>query len=151
VPRLVTSALLGEPLTVHGDGRAARDWVFVEDTADAVERVLDAPLETVRGQVFNVGTGKATDVLTLAQRILALTDQKDELIVHTPDRPGQVALHRAGTEKSSAQLGYRTRVALDAGLERTVAWYRDHRSWWEPQLWMRSVPVADSAGRLTYW
>ena len=39
----------------------------------------------------------------------------------------------------------------DAGLARTVGWYRDHREWWEPQLWMRSVPVADRDGRLTYW
>ena len=153
VPRLVTSALLGEPLTVHGDGSAARDWVFVDDTCAAVERVLAAPLANVATQVFNVGTGVATDVLTLARRVLALAGAEAgaAAIVHTDDRPGQVQLHVADPKKAAARLGFETRTALDEGLARTLAWYRDQRAWWEPQLWMRSVPVADGAGRFSYW
>lgn len=151
IPRFVTSALRGEPLTVHGDGRAARDWVYVDDTCDAVERVLAAPIADVRGEVFNVGTGVAADVMTLAERVLALTEGSASRVVHGPDRPGQVALHRAGTKKASQQLGFEASIGLEEGLARTVAWYRENESWWASQLWMRSVPVADSHGDITRW
>jgi len=151
VPRLVTGALLREPLTVHGSGLAARDWVFVDDTCDALGRVLDAERSAVCGEVFNVGTGVATDVKTLAHKVLALAGGREEHIVHTPERPGQVALHRADTSKTAERLGFRARTALDEGLERTLAWYADHREQWESQLWMRSVPVADSDGAITWW
>ncbi len=151
VPRMVTSALVSEPLTVHGDGSAARDWVHVEDTARAVEAILDAPDAAVRGEVFNVGTGVAASVLDIARRVLALTGRGEELIVRTPDRPGQVALHRADPRKAERVLGFRAGTSLDDGLASTVAWYAANRSWWERLRWMRSVPVTASDGTLTYW
>jgi len=151
VPRLVTSALLDEPLTVHGDGAAARDWVFVDDTCDAIERVLERPAADVVGQVFNVGTGIATDVLGMARKVLALAGRDESSIVHTDERPGQVQLHVAATKKATETLGFEARVGLEEGLARTLAWYRDNRERWEPQRWMRSVPVVDGDGRFTYW
>lgn len=151
VPRLVTSALDGEPLTVHGTGAAARDWVYVDDTCEAIERILDAPEDAVAGEVFNVGTGIATDVLTMARRVLALAGRDESSITHTDERPGQVQLHVAATKKSLETLGFETRVGLDDGLARTLAWYRDQRARWEPQRWMRSVPVVDGDGRFSWW
>lgn len=151
VPRLVTSALDGEPLTVHGSGAAARDWVFVDDTCDAIERALAAPVDAVAGQVFNVGTGVATDVLGMTRKVLATTGRDDGAIVHTDERPGQVALHVAATKKATETLGFEAQVELDEGLARTIEWYRDNRARWEPQRWMRSVPVVDGDGRFTYW
>ncbi len=151
VPRLVTSALLGEPVTVHGSGAAARDWIHVDDTCEAVERVLSAPPEVVRGEVFNLGTGIATDVLSMARRVFALVGRDPKEIVHGPDRPGQVALHRACTKKAESRLGFRARIDLTTGLAPTLAWYDERRAWWEPQRWMRAVPVADDAGHFTFW
>ncbi|HWP66115.1 MAG TPA: GDP-mannose 4,6-dehydratase [Candidatus Limnocylindria bacterium] len=151
VPRFITSALRGDPLTVHGDGRAARDWVFVDDTCAAIERVLTAPLAAVRGEVFNVGTGVATDVLTLAHEVLRLTGASPRLIEHAPDRPGQVQMHRADPTRIRERLGFVPAVSLAEGLAATVEWYREHRSWWERQLWMRSVPVVGPDGAIRYW
>ncbi|NNL66250.1 MAG: NAD-dependent epimerase/dehydratase family protein [Myxococcales bacterium] len=151
IPRFITHGLADEPLTVHGRGEAARDWIYVDDTCDAIERVLAAPIRDVRGEVFNVGTGVATDVLTIARRTLELTGRGPELIEHTTDRPGQVSLHRADPKKLEERVGYRTTTALEDGLARTVAWYRDHPERWRHQLWMRSVPVADSDGTITWW
>jgi dTDP-glucose 4,6-dehydratase len=151
VPRLVTSALLGEPLTIHGDGGAARDWVFVDDTCAAIDAILGAPAAEVCGEVFNVGTGRATDVLGLAHAILDLTGQPRSLVQHGPDRPGQVRLHRAGTEKAREQLGFRAAVSPKEGLAATVAWYRANEPWWRRQLWMRSVPATGPDGSITYW
>jgi dTDP-glucose 4,6-dehydratase len=151
LPRFITSALRGDPLTVHGDGGAERDWVFVDDTCEAIARVLDAPLAAVRGEVFNVGTGIATDVLTLAHEVIRSTGASPDLVTHGADRPGQLQRHCADGGKAHARLGFAARTALADGLERTVAWYRAHRDWWERQLWMRSVPVVGADGRVTYW
>ena len=57
IPRFITQALADEPLTVHGDGHASRDWLFVDDDAEAIEAVIEAPLERVAGEVLNVATG----------------------------------------------------------------------------------------------
>jgi dTDP-glucose 4,6-dehydratase len=151
LPRFITSALRGDPLTVHGDGRAARDWVFVDDTCTAIERILDAPLAAVRGEVFNVGTGTATDVLTLAHEVVRLTGADPRLIEHTADRPGQVQRHRADASRLRERLGFAAETRLADGLAATVAWYREHRAWWERQLWMRAVPVAGPDGTIRYW
>src|SRR5215472_16385489 len=151
VPRLVTSALLGEPLTVHGDGSSSRDWIHVRDTCRAVEAVLDAPLEAVRGEVFNVATGRSTDVLSIARQVLALTGRCETDLVHTPDRPGQVKRQRSAVDKAAERLGFRAEIGLERGLAETVDWYRSHRDWWEGLRWMRSVPVLGSDGRVTYW
>jgi dTDP-glucose 4,6-dehydratase len=151
VARFVTGALRGDPLTVHGDGHAARDWVFVDDTCEAIERLLAAPLDAVRGEVFNVGTGRTTDVLALAREVVRITGASPELIVHSADRPGQVLQHRADTRKLAARVGFTPQTTLADGLAATVAWYREHRDWWERQLWMRSVPVVGPDGTITYW
>jgi dTDP-glucose 4,6-dehydratase len=151
LPRFITSALRGDPLTVHGDGRAARDWIFVDDTCAAIERILEAPLDAVRGEVFNVGTGIATDVRTLADEVVRLTGASPRLIEHTEDRPGQLHLHRADPTKTRERLGFTARTTLADGLAATVAWYRANRAWWERQLWMRSVPVVGPDGTIRYW
>jgi dTDP-glucose 4,6-dehydratase len=151
LPRFVTGALRGEPLVVHGDGRAARDWVFVDDTCAAIERILEAPLDAVRGEVFNVGTGHATDVLTLAHEVVRITGASPSLVTHSPDRPGQIRRHRADTARLASRLDYTPATELAEGLAATVAWYRANRDWWERQLWMRSVPVVGPGGTITYW
>ena len=151
VPRLVTSALLGERLTLHGGGRASRDWIHVTDTCRAVEAAVSAPLERVRGEVFNVGPGVATEVLEVARRVVALSGREESLIVHTPDRPGQVDRQCGGWAKAAEGLGFRSRVGLEEGLAKTVEWYRANRDWWEGMRWMRAVPVVGSDGRVTWW
>src|SRR5207244_3148198 len=57
IPRFITQGLRDEPLTVHGDGHASRDWLFVDDDAEAIEAIIDAPLESVAGEVLNLATG----------------------------------------------------------------------------------------------
>ncbi len=151
VPRLITSALLGEPLTVHGTGGALRDWLHVSDTCRAVEAVVNAPLERVRGEVFNIATGQATDVLGVARRIAELAGRESAAIRHTADRPGQVDEQRGDAAKAAEVLGFRPRVGLDEGLAKTVEWYRANRDWWEGMRWMRAVPVVGSDGSVTYW
>src|SRR6266704_4959347 len=90
VPRFITSCLLKEPLTVHGDGSARRDWIFVEEHCDALDRLIHADLDSIQGQVVNIGTGQHKSVLEVAEAVLAVMHPSDSPIQFIGDRPGQV-------------------------------------------------------------
>ena len=146
IPRFITSAILGEPLTVHGTGVSSRDWIFVLDTCDAVDRVMHAPEAKVVGQVFNVGTGIETDILTIARTVLELMGRSEDLIVCVGDRPGQVVKHRAATDKIREAVGWAATTSLREGLEATIEWFREHESFWRRQMWLRKIKIETSSG-----
>ncbi len=131
VPRFITQALRGEALTIHGDGRASRDWLHVDDTATAIEALVDAPLETLVGEVVNVATGVDISVLEIAERVLEAVGNPTATAVHIDERPGQVDRHIGSTEKLHRLTGWRSTISFDEGLERTVAWYRENEAWWQ--------------------
>jgi dTDP-glucose 4,6-dehydratase len=130
VPRFITQALSDEPLTIHGDGHASRDWLYVFDDAEAIAAVIDAPLDDVAGEVINVATGIDVSVAAVADAVLSVLGKPPELRQHVVERPGQVDRHIGSTEKAEQLLGWRARTAFEDGLERTVAWYRDNEAWW---------------------
>jgi dTDP-glucose 4,6-dehydratase len=134
VPRFITQALADEPLTIHGDGHASRDWLYVIDDAEAIEAVIEAPIERLAGEVLNVATGVDISVADIAKLVLAVLGKPESLCMHVPERPGQVDRHIGSTEKAERLLGWRARTSFEDGLERTVAWYRDNEAWWRAIL-----------------
>ena len=130
VPRFITQALSDEPLTVHGDGHASRDWLYVLDNAEAIEAVIEAPIDDIAGEVVNIATGVDVTVAEVARLVLALLGKPTDLTLHVEERPGQVDRHIGSTEQASALLGWRARTTFEDGLERTVAWYRENDGWW---------------------
>ncbi len=131
IPRFITQALRDEPLTIHGDGHASRDWLYVDDDAEAIEAIIEAPLERVAGEVLNLATGIDLSVNEIAERVLDALDKPRSLKEHVPERPGQVDRHIGSTEKALELTGWRARTSFDDGLDRTVAWYRDNEAWWK--------------------
>jgi len=148
VPRFITSAILGEPLTVHGDGSAARDFVFVEDVCRAVGTVLNAPAGKVTGEVFNVGTGEHKTVLDIAKDVLRVMGKPEDQIVFVGDRPGQVFRHTGGANKIKTTLGWQPRVSWEDGIKRTVDWFINNEAFWRKQIWMRKIPIITSSGKV---
>src|SRR3954463_152546 len=130
VPRFITQALLDEPLTIHGNGDASRDWLFVDDDAEAIEAIIAAPLDDVAGEVFNIATGVDISVSDIADAVLDLLGKPDDLKHFVDERPGQVHRHIGSTEKAERVLGWHARTSFEQGLERTVAWYRENEAWW---------------------
>jgi dTDP-glucose 4,6-dehydratase len=134
VPRFITQALADEPLTIHGDGHASRDWLYVTDDAEAIERVIETPIDALAGEVLNVATGIDISVNDIAGMVLNVLGKPAELRSHVPERLGQVDRHIGSTEKAERLLGWRARTSFEDGLERTVAWYRDNEAWWRAIL-----------------
>jgi dTDP-glucose 4,6-dehydratase len=130
VPRFITQALQDRPLTIHGDGHASRDWLYVDDDAEAVEAVIAAPLEQVAGEVLNIATGIDISVNDIADAVLDALGKPAALKQHVTERPGQVDRHIGSTEKMERLTGWRARTSFTEGLERTIAWYRENEAWW---------------------
>jgi len=82
VPRFITSCLLDEPLRLHGQGVAQRDWIYVEDTCDAIDRIMHAPRERVVGEVINIGTDVSLSVAEVAQQIVRHMGKPESLITY---------------------------------------------------------------------
>jgi dTDP-glucose 4,6-dehydratase len=148
VPRFITSVLDRKPLTVHGAGAAMRDWLFVDDTCRAIDQILHAPLDASSCEAYNLGTGTATSVLSIAEMLCDIADVPRDCIVHIGDRPGQVLKHVADSTKAGNAFGWQSEVALREGLERTLAWYRDNESWWRRLEWMKHVSVRTTDGTI---
>jgi dTDP-glucose 4,6-dehydratase len=143
VPRFITQALRDEPLTIHGDGHASRDWLFVDDDAEAIATLIGAPVEDVAGEVVNVATGVDLTVEEIADRVLAALDRPASLKAYVGERPGQVDRHIGSTDKLARLTGWRARTSFDEGLARTVAWYRENEAWWRGIL-RTGDPVSSS-------
>jgi dTDP-glucose 4,6-dehydratase len=151
VPRFITSAILKEPLIIHGDGSAARDWVFVKDTAEAIDKIMHAPLNNVRGKAFNIGTGISISVLDIAKKIIEIFGLDYTYLTYIEDRFGQVQNHIASTQKAEEELGFRTKVMFDEGLLKTIDWYKNNKGFWEKQMAMRKVPVKNKSGEVLWY
>jgi dTDP-glucose 4,6-dehydratase len=134
VPRFITQALADRPLTVHGDGHAARDWLYVDDHAEAIDAVLAADVSELGGEVLNLATGVDISVDRIADLVLERLGKPSSLKAHVPERPGQVDRHVGSTEKAERLLGWRARTSFEEGLDRTIAWYEQNRHWWEAAL-----------------
>jgi dTDP-glucose 4,6-dehydratase len=130
IPRFVIQALEDKPLTVHGDGSASRDWLYVDDDAEAIEAVIEADLDKVAGEVINLATGVDVPVSRIADLVLEVLGKPASLKDFVPERPGQVHRHVGSTEKAERLLGWRARTSLEDGLGRTVQWYRENEAWW---------------------
>jgi len=147
IPRFITSCILNEPIRVHGDGGAARDFVFVEDLCRAIDSIMHADLAVVKGEVFNVASGMHRSILSIAQDIVRMMGRDESIIQFVGDRPGQVFRHTGDIRKIQRILDWQPSVTWRDGLEKTIAWYKENRKWWEKQLWMRSVPIITKSGK----
>jgi dTDP-glucose 4,6-dehydratase len=116
IPTFVRQALEGAPITVFGDGSQTRDYVYAGDAARAT--LLAAGRD---GGVFNVGTGRETSVLELAELCGRVAGVGPEL-VHAAARPGELQRSFLDPARAEAGLGFRAEVGLERGLERTWTW-----------------------------
>ena len=128
IPLTILNAMHGDPIPIYGDGRQVRNWLFVEDFARAIGTVLR---EGKAGEVYNVGGPDEVENIEVVERILDLTGASRDLITFVDDRPGHDVRYSLSSDKTEG-LGWQAEVPFAEGLERTVEWYRDNRSWWEP-------------------
>ena len=137
VPVIILNALAGKPLPIYGNGSHIRDWLYVEDHADALLLVVE------KGAIeksYNIGGENEVTNLELVQTLCKILDRLKprtkgtyaELITFVHDRPGHDARYAVDPSRIRNELGWRPSVTIEQGLERTVQWYLDNENWWKP-------------------
>ena len=138
VPLVILNALEGRPLPVYGDGGHVRDWLFVEDHAEALHLML---LKARPGASYNIGGMSERTNLQVVQAICDLVDAaaaplasgpRRDLITFVPDRPGHDRRYGVDPGRIGEELGWRPKTDFETGLKRTVDWYLNRRDWWQP-------------------
>jgi dTDP-glucose 4,6-dehydratase len=134
VPVVILNALAGKPIPVYGAGENVRDWLYVEDHADALLTVLQ------KGQVnrsYNIGGENEARNIDLVRMICAILDEKRpksapyaDQISFVTDRPGHDLRYAIDPSRIASELGWHPSVTLQQGLEKTVQWYLDNEDWW---------------------
>ena len=139
IPVVILNALAGKPLPIYGDGGNIRDWLYVEDHADALLLVLE---KGVVGRSYNIGGENERTNLELVQTLCAILDRLQprasgiyaDLIAFVADRPGHDARYAINASRIRDELGWRPSVTIDGGLEKTIRWYLDNKDWWRSLL-----------------
>jgi dTDP-glucose 4,6-dehydratase len=126
IPTFAIAALSGSPLPVYGDGANRREWLYVTDFARAVLAVLE---DGEPGGLYNAGGGTELSNIDLARAVCRLAGSSEELITFVEDRPGHDFRYALSWDRIAA-LGWKPETIFEDGLERTVAWYRDHPERW---------------------
>lgn len=120
IPHMISLALCGKPLTVYGDGKNVRDWIYVDDHCRAIDMIIRGGKS---GEVYNVGGGNEISNIGLVRMILSLLKKPEALIEYVADRPGHDRRYAINSDKLSRSLGYSPSVEFSDGLCKTVEWY----------------------------
>jgi dTDP-glucose 4,6-dehydratase len=128
IPLFTTNLLDGGTVPLYGDGLNIRDWLFVADHCSGVDVVLR---NAEPGQIYNIGGGNEITNRELTDRLIELCGRDESAIVHVEDRLGHDRRYSIDCSKLKA-IGWEPAQDFAEGLEKTVAWYRDNRAWWEP-------------------
>jgi len=145
IPVVILHALAGDPIPVYGAGENVRDWLYVEDHADALLTVLE---KGAPGRSYNIGGQNEARNIEIVQMICAILDRTrpenrpySRLITHVADRPGHDLRYAIDPTRIATELGWCPSVTLQEGLEKTVQWYLENEPWW------RAIQARDGVGK----
>jgi len=143
VPVVILNALAGKPLPIYGNGKNVRDWLYVEDHADALLLVLE---KGQLGRSYNIGGENERSNLELVHTLCSILDRVRpadapyaDLIEFVADRPGHDARYAIDPTRIREELGWQPSVTVEEGLEKTVRWYLENEEWWRALQTRRGV------------
>ncbi|EHH2485687.1 dTDP-glucose 4,6-dehydratase [Vibrio vulnificus] len=142
IPLMILNALEGKALPVYGDGMQIRDWLFVEDHARALYKVVT---EGVVGETYNIGGHNEKANIEVVKTICSLledmvpnkpqgVDQYLDLITYVKDRPGHDVRYAIDASKIECELGWKPQETFESGIRKTVEWYLNNQEWWSRVL-----------------
>ena len=142
IPLVILNALRGEPLPVYGEGTQVRDWLFVQDHARALVKVVT---EGAVGETYNIGGHNEKQNIEVVKAVCGLLDELrpsthagitkyEELITFVEDRPGHDVRYAIDASKIKRELGWVPQETFDSGLRKTVEWYLANEDWWQSVL-----------------
>ncbi len=128
IPLMISRALADETLPVYGDGANVRDWLYVEDHCAAIDLILR---KGRAGEIYNVGGHNERTNLEVVKTVLKALGKPESLIRFVKDRPGHDMRYAIDPTKIETELGWKPKHNFDTGIQETIKWYLENRSWWE--------------------
>ena len=142
IPLMILNALDGKPLPVYGNGQQIRDWLFVEDHARALYKVVT---EGEVGETYNIGGHNEKANIDVVRTICSLLEELvpnkpegvakyEDLITYVKDRPGHDVRYAIDAAKIGRELGWKPQETFESGIRKTVEWYLNNKKWWSRVL-----------------
>ena len=128
IPLMIANALNDKPLPVYGTGENVRDWLYVTDHCAAIDLIVRKGRV---GEVYNIGGHKERTNLQVVKTILKALDKPESLIHFVTDRPGHDMRYAIDPTKIHEELGWLPTTPFDEGIQKTIRWYLENKSWWE--------------------
>ena len=145
IPRFITNAINNEPMPVHGEGNASRDWTHVSDTAEFLSSLISKDLSSYSGEVFNIGNDSHISILEIANMVCQNFNSSSINMID--ERPGQVVRHTCDSSKARSILGWKPKRELKTSLKSVADWYKNNESIWEPLLLAKDVNIEITPGK----
>ena len=142
IPHVILNAISGQPLPIYGDGSQIRDWLYVEDHAQALLQVVS---QGEVGETYNIGGHNEKKNIEVVEAICDFLEELApikpkgvsnyrDLITFVKDRPGHDARYAIDASKIERELGWVPEESFETGLRKTVQWYLENKQWWERVL-----------------
>ncbi|HVX48167.1 MAG TPA: dTDP-glucose 4,6-dehydratase [Candidatus Saccharimonadales bacterium] len=131
VPVFALMAMHDKPVTIYGDGKSVRDYLYVLDHCRAIDLILH---KGKAGETYCVGGGQEQNGIQIADTVLSILEKPDGLKKFVTDRPGHDRRYAIDHSKLSRELGYKPSVTFEEGLRQTIKWYQDNPDWWQPYM-----------------
>lgn len=131
IPLFITNALADKQVPLYGDGLNIRDWLFVEDHCSAIDTVLH---KGKNGEVYNVGGNNEKTNRYITDTILKYLGKDSSLIKYVADRLGHDRRYAIDATKIKEELGWQPEYKFEQAIEKTIEWYLNNKSWWQPLL-----------------
>ena len=128
IPLMIANALNDKPLPVYGTGENVRDWLYVTDHCAAIDLIVRKGRV---GEVYNIGGHNERTNLQVVKTILKALDKPESLIHFVTDRPGHDMRYAIDPTKIHEELGWLPTTPFDEGIQKTIRWYLENKSWWE--------------------
>lgn len=128
IPLVILRALNNEPIPVYGTGENVRDWLYVEDHCKAIDLIIS---KGKVGEIYNIGGHNERTNLEVVKAILKELNKPETLIQYVADRLGHDMRYAIDPSKMMGELGWEPNILFDEGIQKTVQWYLENRTWWE--------------------
>ncbi len=128
IPLMIANALNDKPLPVYGKGENVRDWLYVEDHCRAIDLILH---QGTVGEIYNIGGHNEMKNIDIVKIICKALNKPENLITHVTDRKGHDMRYAIDPTKIHDELGWFPETKFADGIQKTIRWYLDNRSWWE--------------------
>lgn len=128
IPLFITNLIEGKKVPLYGSGKNRRDWIYVEDNCAGVELAFDKGKD---GEIYNIGAGHELSNLELTKTIMKQMGAGNDSINYVPDRLGHDFRYSVDISKIK-KLGFKLQTKFADGIQKTVSWYRENPSWWQP-------------------